>query len=292
MRGCAGEVNLNKFKDYMKKTGVGMLALILAVALLSGLAISRSEGEATTLKDASMSLSLPAKQASHGIVGWLEGIYSYMFKYDKLVEENESLKVELAETRRALREAEAANAENERFRELLNLRSKFSSFVFESAFIIDRGNTNWSRIITINKGEESGIEVGDCVIDSCYNLVGQVVELGTGWADVRSIVDADIRVGVQVGEGGNAAMVEGDFALMQKDRVKLSRFTDETQVLEQDILLTSGKGGLFPSGLTVGVVESVHTEAGGQLEYAVVAPGCELGALTEVFVIKDFSIVE
>lgn len=283
---------MKKFKHYIKTTGLAMLALIFAVALLSGLAISRSQGEATALKDASESLSVPAKRVSGGLVGWLEGIYSYMFKYDTLAQENEELEIQLAEANIRLRAAAAAEEENARFRQLLELREKHKSFVFESATIIDRGTSNWNRVFTISKGEESDIAVGDCVIDSCYNLVGQITELGTGWATVRSVADADIRVGVLVGEGGSAAMVVGDFALMQKEQMKLSYLTDETQVLEKDVLITSGKGGSFPGGLTVGIVDSVHTEAGGQVEYAIVEPGCELGALTQVFVIKDFSIVE
>ena len=79
---------------------------------------------------------------------------------------------------------------------------------------------------------------------------------------------------------------------MQKEQMKLSYLTDETQVLQDDVLLTSGKGGSFPSGLTVGIIDSVQTEAGGQVEFAVVNPGCELGALTEIFVVTDFSIVD
>lgn len=283
---------MKKFKQYMKTTGVAMAGLIFAVALLSGLAISRSEDNATALKDVSEALSIPAKRASGGIVGWLEGIYSYMFKYDALEQENEELKIQLAEARIKLRSAATAEEENKRYRELLELREKHSSFVFEAVTIIDRGTSNWNDVFTISKGEESGIAVGDCVIDSCYNLVGQVTELGTGWSTVRSVADADMRVGVLVGEGGNAAMVVGDFALMQNQQMRLAYLTDETQVLEKDILRTSGKGGSFPSGLTVGVVESVYTEAGGQVEYAIVEPGCKLGALTQVFVIKDFSIVE
>lgn len=283
---------MNKFKTYVKKYGIRLGFLVLAVTLLTGMAYSRAQGEAVALKDASSSLTMPVKQASTGIVGWLEGIYGYMFRYDNLLAENEALKVELAKTQMELRDAKAAQAENEQLHQLLNLREKHRDFVFEDAKLIDRSTSNWNRTFTINKGKESDIAVGDCVIDSSYNLVGQVIELGSGWATVRSIVDADMRVGAFVGESGNAAMVVGDFALMQKERIKLSYLTNETQVLEDDLLRTSGKGGSFPAGLVIGTVESVHTEAGGQVEYAVVVPAAEPGAVTQVFVIKDFDIVD
>jgi len=255
-------------------------------------AVNSASGGISATENAAESLSLPAKQGATGLIGWLEGVYGYMFKYDSLAAENEALKVQLAEAQSKLRSATDSENENKRLRELLNLREKHSDFVFETAKIIDRPSSNWSETYTISKGEESGIAVGDCVIDSQYNLVGQITEVGSGWATVRSVIDADMRVGALVGEGGNAAMIVGDFALMQKGETKLSYLTEETPVLEGDVLITSGKGGAFPKGLVIGTVTSVQTEAGGQVEYATVAPNSELGALSEIFVIKEFDIVE
>ena len=283
---------MNRLKGYIIKNGIRLGIVVLIVALISGLAVSRSKGNASAAENAAVSLALPVKQGSTGFIAWLESVYGYMFRYDSLAAENEDLKKQLAEAKIQLREANEAENENDRLRELLDLREKHKDFVFESAKIIDRPVSNWSVTYTISKGKESGIEVGDCVIDSCYNLVGQVIEIGSGWATVRSVVDADMRVGALVGEGGNAAMIVGDFGLMQKGETKLTYLTEETQVLQEDVLITSGKGGAIPRGLTIGIVTSVQTEAGGQVEYATVAPACELGALSEVFVIKEFNIVE
>lgn len=283
---------MNRFKDFSKKNGIRLGIVVVIVALISGFAVNASNGNVGAAENAAASLTMPVKEGGTGFVAWLEGIYSYMFKYDSLAAENEDLKVQLAEAEIKLREAENAENENERLRELLDLREKHKDYVFESANIVDRPASNWSETYTISKGEESGIVVGNCVIDSQYNLVGQVIEVGKGWATVRSVIDADMRVGALVGEGGNAAMIVGDFALMQNGETKLTYLTQETQVLEGDVLITSGKGGAFPRGLSIGMVTTVQTEAGGQVEYATVTPSCELGALSEVFVIKDFDVVE
>ena len=276
----------------MKKNGIRLGIVVVLVALIFGFVARGAGGNAGAVENAAASLSTPVDRGSTGLVSWLEGIYGYMFRYDTLAAENEELKVQLAEAQRELRDATDAENENARLRELLSLREKHKDFVFESANIIDRPASNWSETYTISKGEESEIAVGDCVIDSCYNLVGQVIEVGTGWATVRSVIDADMRVGALVGEGGNAAMIVGDFSLMQKGETKLTYLTQETQVLEGDVLITSGKGGAFPKGLVIGTITSVQTEAGGQVEYATVDPASELGALSEVFVIKDFDVVE
>lgn len=283
---------MNKFNAYFRKNGIKFFLIVAAAALISGFASGNSEGNVSAAENAAVSLTLPIKEGSTGLVAWLENVYGYMFRYDALKAENEELKAKLAQAELKLREAKEAENENRQLRSLLNLREKHSDFVFESAKIIDRPISNWSETYTLSKGKESGIALGNCVIDSGYNLVGQVIEVGTGWATVRSVIDADMRVGALVGEAGNAAMVVGDFSLMNKGEAKLTYLTEETKVLEGDVLITSGKGGAFPRGLTIGTVTSVLTEAGGQIEYATVAPACELGALSEVFVIKDFNVIE
>ena len=59
-----------------------------------------------------------------------------------------------------------------------------------------------------------------------------------------------------------------------------------------DTVLTSGRGGAYPAGLVVGTVVEVRNEAGGQQTYGVIEPACNLGNLLQVFIIKDFEVVE
>lgn len=283
---------MNNFKSYCKKYGVRLAIAVVIVAALFGAATSRGAGSVSAVENMTMSLSLPTRSAATGLVAWLESIYGYMFRYDKLEEENEELKLKVTQLQNQLREAKEAETENENYRKLLGLRDKFSDFVFESAKIVDRGTSNWNSTVTIGKGTESGIEVGDCVVDSAYNVVGQVSETGEGWATIRTIIDTDINVGALVGDTGSAAMIVGDYALMQQGFVKLTYLTSGAQVFEGDVIQTSGKGGSFPRGLVIGTVKKVNTEAGGQVEYASIEPASNPNSLTQVFVVKDFTVVE
>lgn len=283
---------MNKFTDYLKKYGVRIAIAVVIVALFSGIVSSKTSTGASALEDATESLAMPASKGASGIVGWLESIYGYMFRYDSLAQENEELKTKVTELENELREANEAAAENVQLREVLGLSQKYSEFVLESAHVVDRGTSNWNITLTISKGEEVGIEIGDCVVDSAYNLVGQVIEVGSGWATIRSVIDTDMRIGVLVGESKTAAMVVGDFALMRSGYTKLTYLTSGSQVFENDVLLTSGKGKTYPKNLVVGTVESVYTEAGGQVEYATISPAVDPNLLTQVFVIKDFKVIE
>ena len=59
-----------------------------------------------------------------------------------------------------------------------------------------------------------------------------------------------------------------------------------------DEVLTSGSGGAFPAGLVIGTITNVQTEAGGQIEFGILEPQAKLDSLVQVFVIKDFDVVE
>ena len=68
--------------------------------------------------------------------------------------------------------------------------------------------------------------------------------------------------------------------------------SDEDSLIHGDLVVTSGLGGYYPAGLTIGTVEDVRTDDSGLIRYGVVAPRADLNALDEVFVITDFTVVE
>ena len=226
------------------------------------------------------------------VVDWMRGIYGYIYQYDKLVAENESLRQQLAEAQDQVRQSAEAAEENVRLRTLLGYLEKNTTFVTESAMITSWDASNWVSAFTISKGSDNGIEKGDCVITESGMLVGQISDLGAGWATVRTVIDVNMDAGVLVGDASVAAMLVGDYALMQESKSKLSYFTEDTTLFIGDDVVTSGRGGAFPSGIIVGTVTELRSEAGGQSYYAVVQPAVDLNMLSQVFIIKDFEVIE
>ena len=268
------------------------MIVVLLVAVLFGVGRHALAGRAGLLSNVVSAVRAPLARSAVAVTEWLESIYGYIYKYDQLVEQNEALQKSLAEAEEKARLGEEAAEENTRLRELLNLAEKRTDFVFESAKIIAGDPSNWASRFTIGKGASSGIELGDCVVTEYGALVGQIVELGDNWATVRTLVDVDFGAGALVGAGGEAAMVVGDYLLMQSGSLKLAYLTDSSAVFEGDAVLTSGEGGFFPQGLIIGEVTALRSDDGGQTVYGVVKPALEISHLTQVFVIKDYEIVE
>ena len=279
-------------KDYVKKYGIRLLALVLAAALLTGVAAAKGEGHASAVEDTAGAVRSPFQKVAQALVSRVEGFYGWLFNYEMLLQENENLRAQIAELEQQVRDNQQASEENIKLRELLNLSQKHTDFVFESAKVVSWNASNWASTFTISKGSEAGLEVGDAVVTEYGVLVGTIAELGTNWAIVDTVVDIGTSIGVLVGAEETSAMLLGDYTLMSSQYMKSSLVAESGQVITGDIVVTSGAGGAYPQGLILGTVSSVHTEAAGQFEYAVVEPFTDLNSLTQIFVIKDYQVIE
>ena len=279
-------------KEYLKKNGIKLGIIVLAVAIFVGIGAAARGGKVGILQDITEIVQAPVKKVLSSTVNWFNTIYGYLFEYDSLVAENESLRSQLADAQESARKGIEATEENERLRNLLKLREQHTDYNMESAKIVLWSSSNWSSSFTISKGSTSGIELGDPVITEYGVLVGQVTELGTSWATVSTLIDVDMSVGAYVGESGSSGMVVGEYSFMKNKQAKLTYLADGAQIFVGDDVLTSGSGGAFPAGLVIGTLTAVKTESGGQLEYGVVEPECKFDELVQVFIIKDFTVVE
>ena len=281
-----------KINNYLKKHGVKVVILIMLASIIVLAGAASRDGQAGLVKDAQGSLSAPARSAATAITGWMEGIYGYLYEYEMLVEDNNALRAELADAQAMAREYEELKAENDRLYALLELKEKRSEFTLESSKIVSWDTSNYTSAFTIGKGTNSGIELGDCVITEYGALVGQVCEIGTTWATIRTIIDVNMDVGAFVGSNNYAGVITGEFSLMKQGLTRMGYLAGGAQIFTGDEVLTSGRGGAFPAGLLIGTVTTVMTEAGGQNTYGVVEPACDVDGLSQVFIVTDYEIVE
>ena len=279
-------------KDFFRHNGILILIAAALVAVITFVVTSTLGGVANPMANFFNWVSTPVRGVVSAFAGWTEERYSDAFERDAMKEEIERLRQQVAELEEKAREGEAASRENERLRNLIGLAEKRKDLTLESATVTARGSSGWSSTFTISKGENAGIAVNDCAVDEYGNLVGVVAEVGANWAAVRTVVDSEIQMGAHLSRTDGAAVLEGDFALMGEGRLKLTYLPDEAELIAGDQVLTLSREGIYPSGLVVGHIEEIHTEASGMSRYAVVAPEADLDSLKQVFVIKDFDIVE
>ena len=279
-------------KDFLRQNGILLLVIALLLSILIGVLSVVMGGQADPLSNLTNTIVSPLRGGVTAAADWVEGVYTYIFHYGELEQELNGLRVRVGELEEQVREGEEASRENEQLRELLNLQARRRDFVFEGARVTARSTSNWESTLTLSKGSSSGIQAGDCVVTEMGVLVGVVSKTGLNWSTVSTIINTDTQMGGGVNRTYSAGVLEGDFSLMNQDRLKLNYLPEGAQLVSGDEVLTSGRGEVFPSGLVVGQVEGVFTDPSGQTRYAVVKPAVDLDALIKVFVIKDFEIVE
>ncbi len=270
----------------------GALILIAAVLLAAVLAVGAFILGGDPLADVLGVVTTPLRSLSSAAAEWVEDRYDRAFRYDALEESNEELKSRVADLEKLERDYEDAVRQNELYRELLGLAQKRSDFVFEEATVTQRTTSSWTRTATLNKGSKQDVEENDCVVDQYGNLVGIVTEVDYNSCVMSYITDAEVELGGRVARTDDAAILEGDFTLMLDGRLKLSYLPEDTELISGDQITTSGLGLVYPAGLVVGTIESIHTEANGLDRYAVVKPSADLEGQKYVFIIKEFDVVE
>ena len=278
-------------KRFFTRHGLMVLSAAAAVLVILSLVtfFSNNTGALTNLVNAA---AAPFRSMSAAVSGWVDGQIRFAEDYDALREENQALREEIAGLEEALRQAEKDSEENALLRELLDLREQRRDFTLESARIIGNDASNWASTLTLDAGTDCGVAIGDCVITAEGYLVGSITDAGTGWSTCTTLIDTESSFGAEVFRTGEAAVARGEFSRMGEGLLELDYLSEAEGIMTGDLVVTAGLGGYCPAGLVIGSVREIMTGDDGLAQYAVLEPSADLESLRQVFVIKDFSIVE
>ena len=278
-------------KHFLKQHGLWIL--FAAAVIAAGLAMASAFSSATApLTNLAGILVSPFRSGFTAVAEWFNDKQAYYADYKALEAENAELRKRIAEMEEAVRQSEADSEENARLRSLLNLRPQRKDFALESAHVTGHETSNWSSTLTLNRGTAHGVEIGDCVINEEHYLVGVVSEVGYNWCTVLNLIDTDTELGAMIFRTDEIGVASGDFNLMKEGRLKLSYLPADAQLLNGDLIVTSGVVGYYPKGLVIGAVEEVMLDDSGLTRYAVIEPMVDFAELTQVFIVKSFDIVD
>lgn len=151
-----------------------------------------------------------------------------------------------------------------------------------TASVIGLPQSELSRVVTLDRGTADGVAV-DMPVVGPHGLLGQVVEVGRTWSRVRLITDSTSGVASLIQrtrtEGVSRGSVSGDLTL---DFIAPSE-----SVTEGDVILTSGKGGVFPRGLVVGTVVTVRNNKTALYQSITVEPADSISTVEAVMILTD-----
>jgi len=183
-------------------------------------------------------ISAPIRWIGAGV----NGVRGYFFA----VSENRRLKRELAEARQWKNVAVAVQDVNDRYRELLKLRTD-PPIPMVSARVVADSRGPFANTRLANAGSEAGVKVGNPVMSE-EGLVGRVVGVTKGASRILLLTDTASRVPVMIDRTNARAILTGDGS----GHPQLAYLRGRDPVKVGDRVLSSGDGAVFPRGLPVG----------------------------------------
>lgn len=230
----------------------------------------------------------PLRSGLNTLTGYVEQMYSYMFRYESVLAENEELKERIAQMEDDARTADALARENERLRKHMDLLDSRTDFVTVDAYIISWDSTEWTNSFTINRGASYGIKEGMCVITANGEVVGLITEVGPNYSEVKSVLDSSLEISATIASSGYNGMVQGGYAIGEEGMLHLNYLPSDSVIRNNDQVVTSGST-VYPRDLILGYVVDAGFDETGVTKYAILEPATDFGSLEQVFVLTEFS---
>ena len=125
---------------------------------------------------------------------------------------------------------------------------------FVSAKVINNSVAQFKNYITINRGEDAGIEPGMAAI-STFGAVGKVKSVSEHFAVLISILNIDEQVSSTLKRTHNFGTIQWDGT--DPREVNLLYVPRHVQPQVGDTVVTSGFNAVFPEGVMVGLIKDV-----------------------------------
>jgi len=156
--------------------------------------------------------------------------------------------------------------------------------------VIARESSEFRRVITLGKGSDDGVELGDVVIAEGGALAGRVLEVGPNHASVVLITDQSSTVIGQVQISGATGEVIGQLggALIMQNIDSTEQIELGEEVVTAGIELAGGIRSPYPKGLLLGQVIDVRRDANSVVQTAYLQPTTNLDKIEYVLVVLDY----
>ncbi|MBQ7412695.1 MAG: rod shape-determining protein MreC [Alphaproteobacteria bacterium] len=163
---------------------------------------------------------------------------------DRLKAENETLK----NWRRIALQLQSEQSELKR---LLRYTPPPKATFLTAKTLTDNGS-RFSKSLVVAAGRTQGVNKGDVAMTS-DGVLGRIVEVGSRASRLMLLTDYASRVPVVVGTEQVSGILSGDGSRWPK----LTSLPEGKNVRPGDVVLSSGQVGVYPAGLSIGIVETV-----------------------------------
>lgn len=203
-------------------------------------------------------------------------------------EENDALRYQISQQPLYEAQLEESKRQVKELKELLGMQESMSSFTSIAAEVIVRDADAWDNQFTINQGEDDGMEK-DMIVLSSKGVVGKISEVSKLTSKVKLLTSEDrqnnvaVKVSISESEASEGILQSYD---VNRGRFVIHVFDGNNNIKEDMQVVTSGKGGVYPSGLLIGTVDTIEELSNSIGKTIYVKPAADFQNFDYVLVIK------
>lgn len=276
-------------KEFFKSAlarGLGIVVLALVGVMIYS---ATTGGFATIPETLSGVIVTPLQTAVSSVSDGVSDFFGWITGGGNMRQELADLRKENAELRQQLVDYDEIKQTNEWYSEILGLHEENPEYTFASGRVIGRDPADYYGNFTISAGQNAGVSVNDPVVATDGSLVGVVEEVGLTYAKVRTILDPSVKVASQISRTGDTAYTAGSTVdLARRNGLKMTTLERTSSAALGDYVVTSGIGGVYPSGLLIGSVTRIQSATDGMTLNAEVELFADIYNLKQVMVITSF----
>jgi rod shape-determining protein MreC len=194
-------------------------------------------------------------------------------------EENKRLQLQLREAWAINNQYREAVATNLRLQKLLNFKETLAPPTL-TAQIVGRDPSPWFKTVIIDRGSSDGIQKGMPAV-TIEGVVGQILDTSPHYAKVLLAIDPNSAIDVLV----QRTRVRGILKGTREGGYLLQYVLKNSDVEENDHVVTSELGGVFPKGLLVGTVSQVIIDRRGMFQQIDIEPSVDFTKLEDMIII-------
>ena len=254
---------------------------LICIVSLALMFLDHRESHLTTIRQAFSVVVYPIQLAVDlPIRGW-RWAETALAERSALLAENEALKLEKLDAGVRLQRLDSLEAENRRLRAMLDSSARVADRVLV-AEILAVDLDPYRQRFTINRGLSDGVYVGQALLDA-DGIIGQIMRVEPMTSEAVLISDADHALPVAINRNGLRTIIIGTGDTV---RLRMPYLPNSADVEMGDLVISSGLGGVFPSGYPVGYVSEIERQPGQGFAEIYVEPAGMLDRAREVLLVR------
>lgn len=263
--------------------------VIIACILIGLMLRTASTGGLPTVTQNIVSVVIsPFQKASSYVSDAFSGLIDNVVNLGTLKTENDKLKKQVIGLQKQIVDCDEVKRKYERLKVLEDIQDQGNHCKYLTAAVISHDSGQWFSAFTIDEGSVNGVKVNDPVI-TAEGLVGVVVTTNLNTSVVSTVLDPSMHIGSTVSKTGDTGISQGDSELYAKGEFKLTDLDKSSNATVGDIIITTGKTGMYPKNIIIGTVQTIEQDSSGSSLIAICKPMVDPSSVKDVLIVTTFS---